>query len=128
MGYGGSRADAAQAVGGSGDGGVDGYIKEDKLGLDSIYLQANRWKESVGRPIVQAFAGSLEGYRARKGVLITTSRFSPDAHDHVRRIEKRIVLIDGQQSSELMIDHGVGVSEVATFSIMRIDEDYFEET
>lgn len=127
MGYGGSRADAAQAVGGSGDGGVDGYIKEDKLGLDSIYLQAKRWKESVGRPVVQAFAGSLEGFRARKGVLITTSRFSQDAHDYVRRIEKRIVLIDGQQLSEFMIDHGVGVSEVATYSIMRVDEDYFDD-
>lgn len=127
MGYGGSRADAAQAVGGTGDGGVDGSIKEDKLGLDSIYLQAKRWQDSVGRPIVQAFAGSLEGHRARKGVLITTSKFSQDAHDYVRRIEKRIVLIDGQQLTDLMIDHGVGVAEVASFSIKRVDEDYFEE-
>jgi restriction system protein len=127
MGYGGSRTDAAQAVGGTGDGGVDGYIKEDKLGLDSIYLQAKRWQESVGRPIVQAFAGSLEGHRARKGVLITTSKFSQDAHEYVRRIEKRIVLIDGQQLTDLMIDHGVGVAEVAAFSIKRVDEDYFEE-
>ncbi|MFN8593124.1 MAG: restriction endonuclease [Thermomicrobiales bacterium] len=127
MGYGGSRSDAARAVGGSGDGGVDGYIKEDKLGLDSIYLQAKRWQESVGRPIVQAFAGSLEGHRARKGVLITTSRFSQDAHDYVRRIEKRIVLIDGRQLTDLMIDYGVGVTEVVTYAVKRLDEDYFEE-
>lgn len=127
MGYGGSRADAAQAVGGSGDGGVDGYIKEDKLGLDSIYLQAKRWQGSVGRPIVQAFAGSLEGHRARKGVLITSSKFSQDARDYVQRIEKRIVLIDGQQLTDLMIEHGVGVTEIAHFSIQRIDEDYFED-
>jgi restriction system protein len=127
MGYGGSRADAAQAVGGSGDGGVDGWIKEDKLGLDSIYLQAKRWEGSVGRPIVQAFAGSLEGHRARKGVLITTSRFSQDAYDYVRSIEKRIVLIDGERLTTLMIDHGVGVADVAVYPVKRIDEDYFED-
>jgi restriction system protein len=128
MGYGGSRRDAAQAVGGTSDGGVDGYIKEDKLGLDSIYLQAKRWEGSVGRPIVQAFAGSLEGHRARKGVLITTSKFSQDAWDYINRIEKRIVLIDGDQLTKLMIDHGVGVADVAIFSVKRVDEDYFEES
>jgi restriction system protein len=127
MGYGGSRADAAEAVGGSGDGGVDGYIKEDKLGLDSIYLQAKRWEHSVGRPIVQAFAGSLEGHRARKGVLITTSSFSQDAREYVGRIEKRIVLIDGEQLTHLMIDHGVGVADVVVYPVKKIDEDYFEE-
>lgn len=97
MDYGGSRIDAGEAVGQSGDGGVDGIIKEDKLGLDAIYLQAKRWDNTVGRPIVQAFAGSLDGYRAKKGVLITTSQFSPEAKDYVNRIEKKIVLIDGEE-------------------------------
>jgi restriction system protein len=127
MGYGGSREDAAHAVGRSGDDGIDGIIKEDKLGLDSIYLQAKRWEASVGRPVVQGFAGSLEGQRARKGVLITTSKFSQDANDYVRRIEKRIVLINGEQLTNLMIDHGVGVADVVVYSVKRVDEDYFEE-
>ena len=127
MGYGGSREDAAQAVGRSGDDGIHGIIKEDKLGLESIYLQAKRWENSVGRPVVQGFAGSLEGQRARKGVFITTSKFSQEAHDYVRRIEKRIVLIDGEQLTNLMIDHGVGVADVVTYDVKRIDEDYFDE-
>lgn len=97
MGYGGSVEDAGKAVGKSGDGGIDGIIKEDKLGLDVVYVQAKRWNSGVGRPVVQAFAGSLEGVRARKGVLITTSYFSQDALDYVQKIEKRIVLIDGNQ-------------------------------
>jgi len=125
MGYGGSRKDAAQAVGRAGDGGIDGVIKEDRLGLDVVYVQAKRWDASVGRPIVQAFAGSLEGFKARKGVLITTSKFSQDAHDYVTRIEKRIVLVDGEQLAQLMIDHGVAVNEVANYSVKRIDLDYF---
>jgi len=125
MGYGGSRRDAGQAIGKSGDGGIDGIIKEDKLGLDVIYVQAKRWDANVGRPVVQGFAGSLEGQRARRGVLITTSRFSQDAIDYVSRIEKRIVLIDGYQLAQLMIDHGVGVAEVATYAVKKIDSDYF---
>jgi restriction system protein len=96
MGYGGSAEDAGRAVGRAGDGGIDGIIKEDKLGLDVVYVQAKRWAGSVGRPVVQAFAGCLEGVRAKKGVLITTSFFTPDALDYVQKIEKRIVLIDGQ--------------------------------
>ena len=127
MGYGGSRKDAGEAVGQSGDGGVDGIIKEDRLGLDVIYLQAKRWEGTVGRPIVQAFAGSLEGHRARKGVLITTSQFSPDALDYVTRIEKKIVLIDGEELAKLMIDYGIGVAADATYEIKRLDTDYFEE-
>ena len=127
MGYGGSREDAAHAVGRTGDEGVDGFIKEDKLGLDSIYLQAKRWEGSVGRPVVQGFAGALVGQRASKGVFITTSKFSQEAHDYVNRIEKRIVLIDGEQLTSLMIDHGVGVTDVVAFTVKRIDEDYFEE-
>jgi restriction system protein len=128
IGYGGSREDAAQAVGGSGDDGIDGIIKEDKLGLDSIYLQAKRWEGPVSRPTVQAFAGSLQGHRARKGVFITTSTFTRDAREFVDRIESRIVLIDGEQLADLMIDHGVGVSDVVVYPVKRVDEDYFEES
>jgi restriction system protein len=117
MGYGGSVEDAGKAVGKSGDGGIDGTIKEDKLGLDVVYVQAKRWSNSVGRPVVQAFAGSLEGVRARKGVLITTSYFSQDALDYVQKIEKRIVLINGQQLADLMIDHDIGVNVVQTYRV-----------
>lgn len=127
MGYGGSHAEAGQKTRYTADGGVDGIIKEDKLGLDSIYLQAKRWEATVGRPVVQAFAGSLEGFRARKGVLITTSQFSSDAREYVDRIEKKIVLIDGEQLAELMIDHNVGVTVQNTYVLKRVDGDYFEE-
>jgi restriction system protein len=129
MGYGGSRKHAGQALGRTGDGGVDGIIKEDKLGLDVVYVQAKRWKNAntVGRPGVQAFAGSLEGHRARKGVFITTSKFTEDAIEYVQRIEKRIVLINGEELAQLMIDHNVGVSEVANYIVKKIDNDYFEE-
>jgi restriction system protein len=128
MGYGGSVEDAGKAVGKSGDGGIDGIIKEDKLGLDVVYVQAKRWSNSVGRPVVQAFAGSLEGVRARKGVLITTSYFSQDALDYIHKIEKRIVLIDGQQLADLMIEHDVGVNVSVTYKVKRLDSDYFEES
>lgn len=126
MGYGGSMEDAGRAVGRSGDGGIDGIIKEDKLGLDVVYVQAKRWTGGVGRPVVQAFAGSLEGVRARKGVLITTSHFSQDALEYVRVIEKRIVLIDGKQLADLMIDHDIGVNVAHTYKVKRLDSDYFE--
>ena len=128
MGYGGSRKAAGKAIGGSGDGGVDGIISEDPLGLDNIYIQAKRWENNVGRPQVQAFAGSLEGFRSRKGVMITTSDFSKDARDYVTRIEKKIVLINGEMLAELMLDHNVGVSEKERFVIKRIDTDYFDES
>lgn len=127
MGYGGSRKEAAQAIGGTGDGGIDGIIKQDRLGLDVVYVQAKRWQGSVGRPVVQAFTGSLEGRRANKGVLITTSKFSSDAEDFVKRIGKKIVLIDGEQLADLMIEHKVGVADVATYEVSRIDLDYFTE-
>ena len=127
MGYGGSRQDAGKVVGGSGDGGIDGIIKEDKLGLDALYIQAKRWEAAVGRPVVQSFAGSMEAQRARKGVLITTSRFSKDAHDYVAQIEKKIVLMDGEQLVEHMINCGLGVSTAATYTVHRLDLDYFEE-
>ena len=127
MGYGGTRKDAGEAVGRAGDGGIDGIIKEDKLGFDVVYVQAKRWEGTVGRPIVQAFAGSLEGLKARKGVLITTSQFSPDAKEYVNRIEKKIVLIDGEQLAQLMIEHGIGTTQVATYDIKKVDLDYFDE-
>jgi restriction system protein len=127
MGYGGSHKDAGQAIGRSHDEGIDGIINEDKLGLDVVYVQAKRWDSTVGRPVVQAFAGSLEGQRARKGILITTSRFSDDAKEYTRKIEKKIVLIDGEQLAQLMIDCGVGVNEKAVYAVKRLDEDYFSE-
>ena len=128
MGYGGSLADAGQAIGRGGDGGIDGIIKEDKLGLDVVCIQAKRWPENtVGRPVVQAFAGSMEGFRAKKGVFITTSCFSRDAHEYVSRTERKIVLIDGKQLSELMIDHNVGVTTARTFTVKRLDLEYFLE-
>ena|GEM_PF-431609 len=127
MGYGGSRKSAAQIMGRSGDAGVDGTIKEDALGLDVIYIQAKRWENPVGRPEVQAFAGSLEGFRAKKGVFITTSRFTWEALDYVERISQRIALINGPQLSELMMDYGVGTIDHAHYTIKRLDMDYFNE-
>jgi restriction system protein len=115
-----------QAIGGTSDGGVDGVIKQDKLGLESILVQAKRWENQVGASTVRDFAGSLEGHRADKGVLITTSRFTPDAVDYVSRIGKRIVLIDGGHLAQLMIDHDVGVVETARFVLKKLDSDYFE--
>jgi restriction system protein len=127
MGYGGSDPEAGKTIGKSGDDGIDGTINEDKLGLDIIYIQAKRWKGVVGRPVVQAFAGSLEGNRAQKGVMITTSQFSADAREFVKRIGKKIVLIDGEMLSQLMIDYGVGVTIEHTYAVNRIDSDYFSE-
>jgi restriction system protein len=111
------------------DGGIDGVIKEDRLGLDTIYLQAKRWDGTVGRPIVQAFAGALAGQHARRGVLITTSTFSSDAKDYVKGIEQRIVLIDGRELARLMFDFGVGVIPVGQpYELKRVDLDFFDET
>lgn len=127
MGYGGSRADAGKAIGKSGDEGIDGIIKEDRLGLDIIYIQAKRWEGPVGRPEVQKFAGALQGHRARKGVLITTSGYTKEAWDFVSRIETKIVLIDGATLTRLMIDHNVGVAAIAAYQVKRVDTDYFQE-
>jgi restriction system protein len=127
MGYGGTLRDAGQAVGKSGDGGIDGIIKEDRLGLDVIYVQAKRWDSTVGRPEIQKFAGALQGHRARKGVFITTSAFSNDALDFTSRIDSKIVLIDGSALAKYMIDHGVGVSTSRSYEVKRIDSDYFSE-
>ncbi|NUM53700.1 MAG: restriction endonuclease [Candidatus Hydrogenedentes bacterium] len=125
MGYGGSRKDAGQAIGKSGDEGIDGIIKEDRLGLDIIYIQAKRWVNTVGRPEIQKFAGALQGQRARKGIFITTSDFTKDAREFASRIDTKIVLIDGELLSEMLIDHNIGVAPVASYEIKRIDSDYF---
>jgi restriction system protein len=127
MGYGGSLEDAGRALGRSHDGGVDGMIKEDHLGLDVIYVQAKRWQNTVGRPDVQGFAGTLEGERARKGVFITTSTFSKEAREYVARIDKKIVLIDGAQLAGFMFDFGIGVNAVGAYEIKRVDSDFFSE-
>lgn len=127
MGYGGTRRDAGQAIGKSGDGGIDGIIKEDRLGLDIVYIQAKRWDGTVGRPEVQKFAGALQGQRARKGIFVTTSAFTQTAKDYVSRIDSKIVLIDGDTLAELMIDHNIGVTTVAAYELKRIDSDYFTE-
>jgi restriction system protein len=127
MGYGGSRKDAGEAIGKSGDGGIDGIIKEDKLGLDILYIQAKRWEGCVGRPEIQKFAGALQLHHAKKGIFITTSNYSRDAIDYVSRIDSKIILIDGELLSNLMIDNKVGVSTISTYEINKIDSDYFIE-
>jgi restriction system protein len=127
MGYGGSYADAANVVGKSGDGGIDGVIKEDRLGLESIYVQAKRWEATVDRPDVQQFTGALHGRHARKGVLITTSSFSRDAIEYAKNSQIAIVLIAGVQLANFMIEFGVGVTDVETIKLKRLDEDYFLE-
>jgi restriction system protein len=127
MGYGGSRQDAGRAIGRSGDGGIDGIINEDRLGLDVIYVQAKRWDTTVGRPEIQRFAGALQGQRARKGVFITTSNFSQDAEEYASRIDSRIILIDGARLTRLMVDHNVGVSIVGVYEVKKIDSDFFTE-
>lgn len=128
MGYGGSIADAGKAVGRRGDGGIDGVIKEDRLGLDVIVIQAKKWTNgSVGRPDVQAFVGSMEGFRASKGVFITTSTFSGPAVEYIQQIQRKIALIDGRLLANLMIEHGVGVTTYRTIQLKRLDMDYFQE-
>lgn len=125
MGYGGSRREAARAVGQTGDGGIDGIIDEDRLGLDALYIQAKRWESSVGRPEIQKFVGALMGKRARKGIFITTSSFSSDARNYVENIDFKVVLIDGKRLADLMIDYDVGVTSTLTYQLKRIDSDYF---
>lgn len=127
MGYGGSFKEAAIILGKPGDGGIDGIIKEDKLGLDAIYVQAKRWRNTVGRPEVQAFVGALAGHKARKGVFITTSSFSSDARGYVKDIDTRVILIDGDQLASLMIEYDLGVTTEQVYRIKRVDSDYFAE-
>jgi restriction system protein len=125
MGYGGSQREAARAVGQSGDGGIDGIIDEDRLGLDTIYIQAKKWEGSVGRPEIQKFAGALMGKKASKGIFITTSTFTKDAKDFTETISSKIILIDGKRLAEFMIDYNVGVTNISSYNIRRIDSDYF---
>lgn len=129
MGYGGSMKDAGRAIGKTGDEGIDGTIKEDKLGLDIIYIQAKRWQPGsvVGRPEIQKFVGALAGQGAKKGIFITTSSFTREAHEYTPRNETKIVLIDGVQLAQLMIDYNLGVTTVNTYELKRIDSDYFGE-
>lgn len=126
MGYGGSREDAGRAIGGSGDGGIDGIIKEDRLGLDAIYVQAKKWEKTVGRPEIQGFVGALQGQRANKGVFFTTSDFSREARQYIREIPIKVVLIGGDELVRLMVDHDVAVTRTGVYEIKRIDNDYFE--
>ncbi|HEY0659020.1 MAG TPA: restriction endonuclease [Pyrinomonadaceae bacterium] len=127
MGYGGTLQEAGKAIGKSGDGGIDGIINEDRLGLDVIYLQAKRWEGNVSRPEIQKFAGALQGRRARKGVFITTSDFTKEAREYVKMIDSKIILIDGEELADLMIDYSVGVSIAILYEIKKIDSDYFSE-
>lgn len=127
MGYGGSRKDAGAAVGRGGDGGIDGIIKEDRLGLDTIYIQAKRWDQPIGRPEIQKFVGALQGVRAKKGVFITTSRYTEDATKYAANVDTKLVLIDGPTLTRYMIDFSLGVSTVATYEIKRLDSDYFDD-
>ena len=126
MGYGGSGEDAGKVVGKSGDGGIDGTIKQDKLGLDVIYVQAKRWKEVVGSPEIMKFSGSLTKKHANRGVFITTSSFTKDASEFVEAMPQKIVLIDGKQLASLMIEHEVGVSPMKAYTLKRLDQDYFD--
>lgn len=125
MGYGGPQEDAGLVVGRGGDEGIDGVIKQDRLGLETIYIQAKRWQRIVGRPEIQRFAGALQGQRARKGVFITTSSFTREAQQYASSVQAAIVLVDGAQLAELMIDHGIGVAPVRIYEIKRLDSDYF---
>ena len=127
MGYGGNRQDAGRALGKSGDGGIDGIINEDQLGLDVIYIQAKRWEGVVGRPEIQKFAGALQGQRARKGVFITTSGFTKEALEYASLIESKIILINGEKLASLMAEHNVGVAVVGKYEVKKIDSDYFDE-
>lgn len=125
MGYGGSRKDAGNVIGGSGDAGIDGIIKEDKLGLDTIYIQAKRWENTVTRPEIQKFVGALRDQNAKKGIFITTSSFSDNAYKSAEK--NNVVLIDGETLAQFMIDHGVGVSKVISYDVNKMDTDYFYE-
>lgn len=127
MGYGGTREDAGQVLGKSGDGGIDGIINEDRLGLDVIYLQAKRWEGDVGRPEIQKFVGALAGHKATKGVFLTTSGYTKEARSYAGQVNAKLVLIDGAMLAELMIDYGLGVSLVTSYEIKRVDSDYFAE-
>jgi restriction system protein len=125
LGYGGQREGAAERLGKSGDEGVDGVIREDRLGLDTVYIQAKKWTGTVGRPEIQKFVGALQGQNATKGVFITTSCYSPDAIAYAGKVTPRIILVDGNELAELMIENDVGVSVARSYPVKRLDLDYF---
>ena len=127
MGYGGYIKGAGQTTGKSGDEGIDGFIKEDELGLDTIYIQAKRWDGTVSRPDIQKFAGALQGQRARKGIFITSGTFSTEAKDFIRKIDSKIALIDGNKLAEYMIDNNIGVTDEKSYVVKKLNSDYFEE-
>jgi restriction system protein len=128
MGYGGSLADAGKALGRPHDGGIDGVIKEDKLGFDRIYIQAKKWRDTtVGSVEVQGFVGALAGVKARKGVFITTSKFSNEARKYADSLENKVILIDGDRLTELMFEYSLGVSTLNMYEVKRIDNDFFDE-
>jgi restriction system protein len=126
MGYGGSIKEAGRVIGQSGDGGIDGVIKEDRLGLDSIFVQAKRWEGNVGRVEIQSFVGALVGRSSRKGVFITTSNFTQQALQYVENIDVKVVLVNGKQLADLMIEYNLGVSSQRVYEIKQVDLDYFE--
>jgi restriction system protein len=127
MGYGGTRKDAGRAVGKNDDEGIDGIMNEDRLGLEVVYIQAKRWKNTVSRPEIQKFVGALHGQNARKGIFITTSDFSDGALQYAKGLSDKVVLIAGEMLANLMIDHGVGVSLQRSYEVKRVDPDYFSE-
>jgi restriction system protein len=127
MGYGDGTEHSRLRVGGGGDAGIDGVIREDRLGLDVVYVQAKRWQGNVGRPVVQGFVGALQGARASKGIIFTASSFTPDALTYADGVQPRVILVDGERLAELMIDHNVGVSDRETYAVKRVDSDYFGE-
>lgn len=127
MGYGGSRKEAAKAIGRSGDEGIDGIINEDRLGLDVIYVQAKKWEGIVSRPEIQKFAGALQGQHARKGIFITTSNFTKEATDFASRVDNKIILLDGDALVQYMIDHNIGVTPFISYEVKKIDLDYFTD-
>lgn len=128
MGYGGSIQDAGNAIGRSGDEGIDGIIKEDRLGLDAIYIQAKKWEGTVGRPEIQKFVGALAGQGAKKGVFITTSNFSKEAQEYAKNMkDTKIVLLDGEQLTQYMIDYNLGVSVISQYEVKKVDSDFFAD-
>lgn len=127
MGYGGSRAEAANVTKASNDEGIDGIISDDRLGLDMIYIQAKRWKENIGRKEIQAFVGALAGKQATKGVFITTSSFRSTAVEYADAVTQKVVLIDGERLGELMIEYDIAVSRSHNFTLKKIDTDYFDD-
>ncbi|MCB1177466.1 MAG: restriction endonuclease [Leptospiraceae bacterium] len=127
MGYGGSVEERGTVIGKSGDEGIDGVIKEDKLGLDIIYIQAKKWEGTIGRPEIQKFVGALQGQRAKKGIFITTSSFNENSYDYISKIDIKVILINGEELANLMIDYNVGVSLKRNFEIKKIDTDFFIE-